>query len=374
MSAFAPDCLCQIEPVSQPSLPKLLGPLLHRGDGRVQVGVEPGRSVVLDGPPPAQLDALRELDGTRTLPAALATPEGQALLALLVRVGLVVDGTTTVGAGGAAAALGREDTRSLLRVTTPPPQGYAGAAARADACVLVVGRGAVPDGVASVLRRAGVGDVRSGAQAAADWEHDAVDGHAIDNDGNHHDLDHDDIDADEATALLAPGPADSPMGDQPDLVVLCGRHVVDPRQGRGWRRHGIPLLPVVIGATETVVGPLVAGANRPCLDCLDHTRTDLDPAWPTLLAQLTGPAVGAGEEVGGEESLVALAAAMAAMVALGWLDGQPQPVGRSLEAGLPWPGVRQRDWPVHPRCRCGSRDTAGRPTDASGDGQVRMAG
>jgi hypothetical protein len=134
------------------------------------------------------------------------------------------------------------------------------------------------------------------------------------------------------------------------------------------------LLPVVIGATEAVVGPLVEGEDRPCLDCLDHTRTDLDPAWPALLAQLTAGGVGAGDPVGGEESLVALAAAMTAMVALGCLDGASLPAGRSLEAGLPWPGVRQRDWPVHPRCCRHGRDTAGSPTDTSEDGQARMAG
>jgi hypothetical protein len=163
-------------------------------------------------------------------------------------------------------------------------------------------------------------------------------------------------------------------------------------------------VPVVLGSTEATVGPLVhgiglaaAGEPAPCLHCLDLTRTDLDPAWPAVLAQLTRPAVGAPPEVAGETTLVAMAAAMTAMVALGALDGQPLPVGRSLEVGLPWPGVRQRDWPVHPRCSCasdharqaprgtaagaprgasgaGGVDTAGGPADGEAPARVRMAG
>jgi hypothetical protein len=351
MDRFDLRRLCQIDRVSQRFLPKLLGPLLHRGDGRVQVGVEAGRSVILEGPPPGQLDALRLLDGTRAVPAALATRDGRALLALLLERGLVVDGAVSVEAGSDASALDGDDVTSLLHVTSRLRSGYAADAARRAACVLVVGRGALPDGVAAVLRRAGVGDVRSGAEAAADWEH-----------------------ADQPAPEDGPMADPAPRADRPDLVVLCARHALDPRLGRPWRRHGIPLLPVVIGATEAVVGPLVEGEDRPCLDCLDHTRTDLDPAWPALLAQLTAGGVGAGDPVGGEESLVALAAAMTAMVALGCLDGASLPAGRSLEAGLPWPGVRQRDWPVHPRCCRHGRDTAGSPTDTSEDGQARMAG
>jgi hypothetical protein len=145
---------------------------------------------------------------------------------------------------------------------------------------------------------------------------------------------------------------------------------------------------VVLAPTEALIGPLVrrpgaGGADGPCLHCLDQTRTDLDPAWPALLEQLVRPAVGRAPDVGGDTALVAMAAAMTAMVALATVDGQPLPTGRSLEVQLPWPGVRQREWPVHPRCGCnGSRvdedpvgaDTSGQPADGAPTRQVRMAG
>jgi hypothetical protein len=125
--------------------------------------------------------------------------------------------------------------------------------------------------------------------------------------------------------------------------------------------------------TEVVVGPVVAPGG-PCLRCLDLTRADLDPAWPTLLGQLAAPAVGRGPDVSGETTLVWLGASMAAMAALAVVDGAGIPRGRSLEVGLPWPSIRQRQWHPHPRCRCGSAHPAGQPSGERGPAQDRMAG
>lgn len=348
--------LCQIEPVSDRYLPKLLGPVLRRGHGELQVGVDPGRAVVLRGLSEPQVSALVELDGTRPLPAALATDAGRDLLALLTIEGLLVDAGTPRPLPPGTGALLEADAEALLRLTSPDGTAYAALAARQQALIVVSGRGRLPDAVAEVLRRAGVGEVRCGPHAAEDSAHA------------------------------------EPAGVGPALVVLCARHALDPRRGRGWRARGTPVLPVVVGSTEATVGPLGHHGAGPCLDCLDHTRTDLDPAWPALLSQLTVPRVGPGDEVDGEESLVAMTAAMAAMVALGLLDGHPLPGGRSLEVGLPWPGVRQREWSAHPRCGCGAGsakgtagteptvrnpapdDALGRPAHAEGAASVRMAG
>jgi len=357
--------------VTDRRLPKLLGPVLRRGPGQVQVGVDAGRAVVLDGLDEDTVAALRRLDGTHPAPEPLRSGTGAAALAVLHAEGLVVDPVPGPELAPAARALLEQDAQALVRVGGSSGRGYAALSARGTARVLVLGRGALPGTVATTLRRAGVGDVRLGEWAGDEWEQVRA--------------------AQEAA-------------DDPSLVVLAGAHAIDPRAGTGFRRHGIPVLPVVLGSTEAMVGPLVAGAAdvtggapAPCLHCLDLTRTDLDPAWPAVLEQLTRPVVGVAREVGGETTLVAMAAAMTAMVALGSLDGQPLPPGRSLEVGLPWPGVRQRDWPVHPRCACASgahagvarttaegpppmpsaqtpADTSGRPADGEAGRQVRMAG
>jgi hypothetical protein len=211
--------------------------------------------------------------------------------------------------------------------------GYAVLARRRARPVLVVGRGSLPAAVTALLRRAGT------------------------------------------PAQCAPvGVADPGQGiTAPALVVLTGANALDAPDAESWRRRGIPVLPLVLHATEAVVGPVVVPGG-PCLRCLDLTRADLDPAWPRLLGQLVGPVVGPGPEVTGETTLVWLGAAMAAMVALAVLDGTPLPLGRSLETGLPWPRVRQRQWAAHPRCRCGAADTSGRPADEAGRDQARMAG
>ena len=352
-------------------LPKLLEPVLRRGPGQVQVGVGTGRALVLDGLGEDEIAALRQLDGTHPVPAPLTSGSGADALEVLRAEGLVADNRPVPDLPPSARALLEADAQALLRVGGRPDGGYAALSTRRAAHVLVLGRGALPGGVAQTLRRAGVGGVQVGTWAGDEWEQARA--------------------AEEAVA-------------DPALVVLCCSHALDPRVGAGFRRHGIPVLPVVLGSTEATVGPLVhgigpaaAGEPAPCLHCLDLTRTDLDPAWPAVLAQLTRPAVGAPPEVAGETSLVAMAAAMTAMVALGALDGQPLPVGRSLEVGLPWPGVRQRDWPVHPRCSCasdharqaprgtaagaprgasgaGGVDTAGGPADGEAPARVRMAG
>ncbi|GAB3443941.1 ThiF family adenylyltransferase [Phycicoccus ginsengisoli] len=363
-------------------LPKLLGPLLHRGPGQVQVGVDPARAVVLDGLLEDEVGALQALDGTHPVPGPLATPDGARVLALLADCGLLVDASGPRSLPPAERALLDDDVQALLRLTTPSQDGYAVAGARRASCVLVAGRGSVPDAVSGTLRRAGVGTVHTGRVAADAWEQD--------------DLDRAREPGRPASGPPASGPpASGPPASgraapgaglpAPGLVVLTASHALDPRAAQPWLRRDVPVLPVVVGATEAVVGPVVDPRvpDGPCLACLDLSRTDLDPAWPRLLEQLTRPTVGADPEIGGEASLVAMAAAMTAMVGLGVLDGRTLPTGRSLEVGLPWPGVRQRYWSAHPRCtgahgpavsRQAADDTVASPADGQDAPQVRMAG
>lgn len=307
----------------------------------MQFGTAAEHSFVVGGLSGREIAALEDLDGTRELPQALTTGPGAALLEELVACGLVVEASPDSPVPPVVRGMLAPEADALLRISSPPTAGYAALAARRAAHVIVAGRGDLPAALTTALHRAGVGHVSQGPGSADDWEHVAT--------------------------------RERPSAPAPAVVVLPAAGALDPAAAHSWRRRGIPVLPLLMHDVEAVVGPLVV-AGGPCLRCLDLTRADLDPAWPALLGQLVRPAVGAGQDVGGETTLVGVAAGMAAMVVLGVVDGQPLPVGRSLEVGLPWPRVRQRQWPVHPRCSCAVQGTCDPPADAKSPGQVRMAG
>ena len=327
--------------VTRRPLLRTLWPPLRRGPGQVQFGTAAGHAVVVDGLSEPETAALADLDGTHDVPPVLTAGAGAALLEELVACGLVVEASPDSPVPPLVRGVLAPDADALLRTTSPPTAGYAALAARRAAHVVVGGRGDLPAALSTALRRAGVGRVSQGPGSVDDWEH---------------------------SGLPANGSAPPPA-----VVVLVAAGALDPVAGHTWRRGGTPVLPVLMHDVEAVVGPLVV-AGGPCLRCLDLTRADLDPAWPALLGQLARPAVGAGPDVGGETTLVGVTAAMAAMVALGVVDGQPLPPGRSLEVGLPWPRVRQRRWTVHPRCSCAAQVTCDPPADVLSSGQVRMAG
>jgi hypothetical protein len=129
----------------------------------------------------------------------------------------------------------------------------------------------------------------------------------------------------------------------------------------------VPHLSVVVREAGLIVGPLVLPGAGPCLRCLDLHRTDRDPAWPRLLAQLPGRPTPADP---GETASSRLGAALAALQVLGHLDGLagtartartasgkeaptwPASVGATLEVDLPDGLVSRRPWPVHPACGC----------------------
>jgi bacteriocin biosynthesis cyclodehydratase domain-containing protein len=50
----------------------------------------------------------------------------------------------------------------------------------------------------------------------------------------------------------------------------------------------VPHLPIVAADRSVTVGPLVEPGSGPCLYCGQLTRTDADPAWPAIAAQLWG--------------------------------------------------------------------------------------
>ena len=107
--------------------------------------------------------------------------------------------------------------------------------------------------------------------------------------------------------------------------------------------------------------------RSPCLRCLHLHRTDRDPAWPQLAAQLVGQNVSARPGAGGGETASAVAAAgVAALQVLGHLDGHHRPasVGRTLDVVLPDGEVERRRWRAHAACGCQRLPGVDLPTGA----------
>jgi hypothetical protein len=116
-------------------------------------------------------------------------------------------------------------------------------------------------------------------------------------------------------------------------------------------RADIPHLFAGIRETTGIVGPLVVPGRSSCLRCADLHRTDRDPAWPAVAAQLAGAPPVAACDV----SLASLVAAQAALQILAHIDGLETPMaeGATLETRLPGAMTRRRFWPPHPACGCG---------------------
>jgi hypothetical protein len=143
-----------------------------------------------------------------------------------------------------------------------------------------------------------------------------------------------------------PGPA------RPDLAVLIGRPPLELRASL--MREQIPHLAASADEAIGVVGPLVIPGRTACLRCLDLTRTDRDPAWPLILAQLAGRKP---DPLACDATLAAAVAAQAAAQVLDFTDraaAAGAATNGTLELVLPGWQWRRRTWPRHRDCTCGN--------------------
>jgi len=138
-------------------------------------------------------------------------------------------------------------------------------------------------------------------------------------------------------------------GEAADLVVLCPDSPEPDRDGpAALSRASVPHLLVRARESTGPVGPLVLPGRTACVRCTDLHRSDRDPGWPALLAQLTAARAAPPETV-----LAAHLAALAAAQVLHRLaGGEPEALGHTIEVRLASGLASTREWPPHPYCGC----------------------
>ena len=100
-----------------------------------------------------------------------------------------------------------------------------------------------------------------------------------------------------------------------------------------------------------VVGPFVVPGRSGCLRCVDLARSELDPAWLTLLASAAAHPVAAPAC---DPLLAVLVGAWAAQEVAVWASGlRPQTWDCVSEVPQGIGAVGTESFGLHPRCGCG---------------------
>ena len=130
--------------------------------------------------------------------------------------------------------------------------------------------------------------------------------------------------------------------EPPAVTVVLAPFEVDPRITARLMREDHTHLPIVLRPSGAEVGPLVVPGRGCCMRCLAAYRTDADPAWPLVAAQLlTAPC----------PPVDSLVVAEAGGAAIRMLSGHLDPdVVVTVRAAAP-PRVAAAP-PPHPACGC----------------------
>lgn len=295
--------------------------VLDRGDGHIQVGLDPARALVLPDHPAVRA-LLDGLDGS-------AKPEDDAVLTLLASESLVLDEQAVL------PLLGKDKSPGAPPVTAALARHLGGAAIQAarrrrDTRLQLIGFGPA-----------------SGALDADGA--DGVDG------------------ADLITALATlagrvglktrtTSAADVVAADTVGVGVLAGVGEPDRELADPWTQAGTPYVVVRITEGRAVVGPFVVPGQTACLRCIDAHHTDADRAWPLLVRQYSRAttqdrADGLTEPV--DPTLAMLAVAWATRDLASHADGvRPSTWSTTVSLDAQLGDVESRCWLRHPECGC----------------------
>ncbi|WP_163510997.1 hypothetical protein [Fodinicola acaciae] len=334
---------------------------LWRDAGTLQFGTDPDHAIVLTGLPAGTADVLALLDGAHSdeavraagAEAGLSADEVDSLLAALERCSAVTDRDPANDLPGNLPVSARRQLRGELATLTQRHGAWAGVvlSRRIDRRVVLTGdhRFVVP--LATVLAASGVrrlwipasGRVRIGETMPSGLR--AIDerqprGTAI------------------AEVVLAAAPdADLrpfPNSLVPDLTVVAGPVGAPAPDLPTPARKARARLELGVRDGLAVVGPLTVPGRTACPTCVELARTDRDPDWPALAAQLGGAPT---DPCSVANTLAAVALAGAQI--LEHLDGgRPAVRSASLELAASGAIVRRRQWDPHPACPCTSPSAA----------------
>ncbi|HET6816248.1 MAG TPA: TOMM precursor leader peptide-binding protein [Mycobacteriales bacterium] len=344
-------------------------PLLHRALRRVwrdhhtvQLGIEPRHAVVLRGLTRADETVLDLLDGSRDVPAVVEAAAGRGvdelsthrLLQMLARARVLDDAALQPHGNERDRQRLAPDALTLALLDRRPGAAARALAGRAAAVVAVHGVGRVGSTVVGLLAAAGIGQVvcvDPGPVRAADLSPAgaaeptattrAVD--AVQRGGQRYGADRLDARSAATPALVVV----APVGSVPAPEVMTSV-------------RDLPHLLVQVRETSAFVGPLVVPGESTCWRCVQIARSDRDPAWPAIAAQLTGdaPAVEPADI-----ALASLAASLAVAHALAWIDrdsvhrpANVPSIDGVIEFDLTDLRLRRRTLRPHPDCGCGAAD------------------
>lgn len=333
-----------------------------RDSDTLQLGIDPRRGVLVCGIGRAAT-LIGLLDGSRDQTAMLAAARAEGitdeitdrLIALLAAAGVLDDFPAQ------ALRVLPDETRSRLApelATTSLAHGDGDGGARSLARrigfrVRVYGTGKVGAAIATLLASAGIGHVACRDSAVAVPADLLPSGLSEPDIGEPRSAG-----AARAVRRAAPEVSTSDSARQrPDIAVLTGQH--GPELAARLVADGVPHLTATAGEAIGVVGPLVVPGRTACLHCLDLARTERDPAWPLILAQLIGrqPVTQACDCVLATSVAAQASAQVLAFVDRGgWADAV---MNGTLEQVLPDWQWRRRSWRPHPACDCGAAGAAG---------------
>ena len=353
-------------------------PYLKPGVGRfwrdsatIQFGLDPDHAVVLTDIDPPVARFIADLTGHDELAASIerAAADGldaglaSSVLRVLADAGVLDDADTDTGPLRSLTPAEREhlapDLVARARSSRQPGSGLRTLRVRRAATVSVEGCGRVGAAVAALLASSGIGHLVLGDQRVATGADVSPAG-----------LEAADVGQPRAAgvrrviAIRAPSTRVARRSTaRPDVVVVAPDGEPDRALAIQLVRDGVPHLFAGVRESVGVLGPLVVPGSSACLHCLDLHRTDIDPVWPSLLAQRhAAPEVSAAEV-----NLSTLVASMAVLHVLAFLDGgEPATIDGTLSIGLPDGLVRRRTWSPHPGCGCTWESLAtpvGDPTD-----------
>lgn len=328
---------------------------LWRDPHTLQLGVAAERAIVLAGIDDSTRLVLPLLDGTRDEAQVLREAEAHGcpreraarVLGLLHAAGALDDAARTSDLPVQLSLLERDRLApdlAALRLLRRGDHDDDTLRRRGAARVVVHGAGRVGAPVALLLASAGVGLIDVLDDGVVRPDDCGVGGFGLTDVGAHR------------AATLRRLIRETAPAARTATIVTPHLVLLTPPAGRGVPpapEHDPSLLARVVDGIG-VVGPLVQPAASACLHCLDLHRTDLDPGWPILAAQLSDDA---GELVACDGALALAVAAQAAREALAFLDGNRPPgsLGGTLElAPTDW-RWRRRSWQVHPDCSCMNR-------------------